>query len=368
MGKIYPKIIFGFLITVLIGIFSWGGWSDPWLGAARIFWAAFVGLTGFLILWTGKISRWRAVLFIAMAWGFMVYFKSESLGLTGKFFTSDQMRESPYCHIAMASSIFNYLYQQYLALKSKAWSAWGPLSLGFLWLIVTLTLGQAWCSWACFYGGLDEGFSRILKKPPLKRFNLPAKIRDMPAAILIFMILISFSAMLPIFCLWVCPLKITTSFLDPIDAARKAQLLIFAVIGILTIIALPLVMGKRTFCGLICPFGAWQALFGQINPFRVTIDQKECSQCGLCAQICPTFAITQDSLKNPRISSYCNRCGVCLDQCPAGAISYTVGPHKNFGPLDAKILFLFSALLVAGAAGALFMPEAIATLARGLFR
>ena len=30
-----------------------------------------------------------------------------------------------------------------------------------LWILATTLLGKAWCSYGCFFGGLDEGFSSI---------------------------------------------------------------------------------------------------------------------------------------------------------------------------------------------------------------
>ncbi|MEK7287147.1 MAG: 4Fe-4S binding protein [Elusimicrobiota bacterium] len=360
--------IFAVALAALVAAFSWPGVGNAWLAGATFLWAAFVGMAGFFILRSGKIARWRAIVFIAMAFGFLVYFKSASLGLTGRLWTTEKPQEVPYCHIAIASGILNYFYQQYLALKSGAWSRWGPLTLGFLWLALTLIIGRAWCSWVCFYGGLDESFSRIAKRPRWLYLGVPEKWRDLPAGILIFMILVSFSSLLPIFCLWVCPLKITTAFLDPNDAARKIQLAIFAVLGVATIVIIPILSKRRAFCGLICPFGAWQSFFGGLNPFRATIKKEDCTQCRLCLIVCPTFAISQEGLKKHEISPYCNLCGLCMDRCPRDCIDYTVFGRSLPGALSARTLFLFFALLAGGSVGALFMPQALSMAARSLAR
>ena len=42
-------------------------------------------------------------------------------------------------------------------------------------------------------------------------------VRDLPAALLIFMMLVSLAYMLPVYCLWLCPFKLTATSLVPSD-------------------------------------------------------------------------------------------------------------------------------------------------------
>ena len=355
MGTASPttSLVFAALVcgTLAAATLDLSGGLRP--AAPRLLWISLVGFVAYMTRRTGRTSRWRALLFVAMAWGFVWQFKSRSLGLGGRLFTTSEAVEVPYCHIAIASYILNHAYNHYLALRSGHWFRWGPLSLGFLWLVVTLVLGQAWCSWACFYGGIDEGFSRILRKPLLRLEKLPGRLRDLPAAVLLVSALFSLTMVLPAFCLWACPLKLTTAFLDPNDLVRKVQLAVFLALAAAAMVIGPLLTKKRWFCGLICPFGAWQALFGNLNPFRVAIRPEACSQCQLCLKVCPTFAIEPEGLKAHVISAYCNRCGECVDACPTGAIGYALFHDPT---RDARPLFLFCALVVGGAVGALFLP------------
>jgi len=362
-----PSLLFGALVFAPVLFFSQPLLPPDGKIPLGLLWAGFVAAIGVMILKTGRVSRWRSLLFIVITLGFLISFKARLLG-SGRFFTSEAAQEVPYCHIALASTVLSRLYQQYLAFMSGSWKSWGPLSLGALWLVVTLALGQGWCSWVCFYGGIDDGMSRILPKPLLKWRKLPGRLRDFPFALLIFLLLISLSTLLPVFCLWICPLKLTTSFLDPVDSTRKIQMAIMIAVGTVFLVLLPVLTGKRAFCGLICPFGAWQAVFGRLNPFRVTLDHSACTGCELCVRSCPIFSIRSPDGK-PEILESCNRCGECMDVCAASCIRYTILGHplSGKGPgwtslWDARALFVFCALVISGTLGSLFVPAALKTL------
>lgn len=327
-------------------------------------WASFTALSGFFILYTGRVSFYRRIFFASVAALFLLHFKASLFSA----FEPSCAKDTPYCHIAIASSFFNYLYQQYLAFMSGDWRLWGPLSAAFLWLFFTLVLGRAWCSWACFYGGIDDGLSTLPKKALLKIRPAGSRFRDFPAALLIFLLLVSLSAMLPVYCLWVCPFKLTAGFLDQDAFVRKMQLgLMFFALAALIIG--PLLTKKRTFCTFLCPFGAWQAFWGRLNPFRIAVEAEKCVSCGLCADACPMSAIKCEGNGKAEISAYCNLCGECLGACPRGGFSYSVfgiraPAAEGFGRLASPESFLvFSALVTGGTFAALFAPAALKDIA-----
>jgi NAD-dependent dihydropyrimidine dehydrogenase PreA subunit len=361
-----PSLVFGVLVAVPVFLFARP--LSP-SAAASALWALYTGAIGALILRSGRVARWRALFFATVALGFLVRFKAELFLATGRLFLSESPQEVPYCHIAMASTALGTLYQQYLAWMSGSWKAWGPLSLGALWLLATLALGQAWCSWVCFYGGIDDALSRLLPRPLLRWRSVPGRLRDFPAALLVFLLLVSLSSMLPVFCLWLCPLKMTTAFLDPDGATRRLQLALMLCAGLVFLVGLPLLTGKRTFCGLLCPFGAWQAFFGRLNPFRVSVAPEACTACGACVDACPTFSLARREGAPPEVLPYCCRCGSCMDACAASGIGYTVFGRALRGRgsgwaslLDARAVFVFCALVVGGTVGALFVPAAVRSL------
>ena len=42
--------------------------------------------------------------------------------------------------------------------------------IGF-WLAFTLVLGKAWCSYACFFGGIEEGFAALPKHMRIRKID-----------------------------------------------------------------------------------------------------------------------------------------------------------------------------------------------------
>lgn len=333
-------------------------------------WALFAAGAAFAIAYTGRVSFFRRIFFSVSALAFLFHFKSQLLTAAAPACFKD----APFCHIAMAPYFLDYLYQQYLALMSGSWKMWGPLTLGGLWLFVTLAIGRGWCSWACFYGGIDDGLSALPRRPLVKTGKLAWKLRDLPAALLIFFMLASLAYMLPVFCLWLCPFKLTGVFLDGDPGPRRLQYALMSA-ALAVLVLGPLLTKKRVFCSYLCPFAAWQAFWGRLNPFRVTADKEACNGCLACAGACPMTAIKAGEGGKAETTSYCNLCGQCLSACPRGVMRYTVLglslPVRGGAPgllFTAGNFFVFSALTAGGVFSSLWAPAALRDLVMLLAR
>ncbi len=337
--------------------------------AAKTIYALFLGLIAFLIFYNGEISKYRSIFFITSAISFIIVFKFRLWGATQNIFIAKQANvpEVPFCHIAIASNLLITLGDQIKSAVFYGWDKWGFYTLGVLYVFSTLSIGQGFCSWACFYGGIDEAMSKIFKKQRLKFNFLPQRLRDFPLGFWIFLMLASIVLFEPVFCMWVCPLKLTTAFLNKGDMTiYKLQIIVFCAIGLIFLAILPLIMKKRTFCSFICPFGAFISIAGQANPYRIKINQEECTKCGICAINCPVFAINE----NYEISNYCVRCGVCMDKCPQKAINmkitelrfksrYKNREEKIIYNEKVHIIYILSALILGGAISSFFVPDAM---------
>jgi ferredoxin len=209
----------------------------------------------------------------------------------------------------------------------------------------------------CFFGGIDDFFSRALKKPPLK-LSGGRKWRVFQLASLVFFASMSFVYMEPLFCKWACPFKATAEILNQDSPAVALQTTVFLILGSVFLVILPLLSGKRTFCSAVCPFGAIPPLLERLNPYKVTAGGK-CTGCGTCESVCPSFAIERDEGRY-RPNRYCTSCFKCVDSCPAGALRPTLFHMKESGLLP------FVSMAFGGALSLFYVPGGALAFARAL--
>lgn len=346
-------IFFGILYGALALLASISSRQDYPLVYAKLIWYAVISVIGFCIYRTGAISKYRSMLFILTAFLFFLEFKLFR-------FLSFADIPSPYCHIAEAPTLLNFIHSQYLAVVSGQWRVWGVLTLGFLWLLIIFTIGTGICSWVCFFGGIDEACSKIAKKPLLK-LNIPRPWRDFPIAFLVFLLIVSFLQMSPVFCIWFCPFKMTEAFWSSYHNVRMLQAALFWSVLVLAVIILPILTKKRIFCSLVCPFGALASICGVSRPYKVTIDSQRCIKCGRCLDECPMLAVDKSDKSEYGISQFCNICGKCIDICPVDAIS--ISARQSGKQVDVTGVFVFLALLLTGALSGSFAGLVILQLA-----
>ena len=219
-----------------------------------------------------------------------------------------------------------------------------------LWLGASLALGRGWCSWVCFYGGLDEGFSRLARKPVIKRIN--PQWTYLPYAVLLVVVLTSAVALAPTYCEWLCPFKAVTEFGAVTSLKAVVQTVIFVSLFVGLVIVLPILTRRRIQCGLFCPFAAFQSWTNALNVFDVRIDPSRCVECKRCLQTCPTFSLDEASIRSGRTRLSCTKCAQCVDSCPRGAVSFHIkGTRVGVSAERARLLFLYPAYLLATAIG-----------------
>ncbi len=344
-------------LALLTAMFVSGGQpiaDDPLaLVAAGLTWLG-LNASFFLMLTTGRTHRYRSVLFITMALAMVFWFMYEVFTTRGSNVVTEAnaiQGEVPFCHLVIPMIILPALTTGTIIFPGSLLQGFAPIaSMLVLWLGTTLALGRGWCSWVCFYGGWDEGFSRILKKPVIK--NIDPKWTYFPWALLLFIVLTSALTLSPVYCDWFCPFKAVTEFGAITSTIAVVQTVIFVSLFIGLVIVLPLLTKRRTQCSLLCPLGALQSLTNKINVFDMRIDQQKCTQCGQCSRQCPTFSLDENSIRQGRTLVTCTKCGQCSEVCPKKAITFHikgtgVGAHPNL----ARVLFLYPAFLVFTAVG-----------------
>jgi ferredoxin-type protein NapH len=86
---------------------------------------------------------------------------------------------------------------------------------------------------------------------------------------------------------------------------------------------LDLLVGRRAWCGHLCPVGAFYGLLGETAVLRVSaVRREQCDDCMDCFAVCPEHQVIKPALKGgdkglgPVITSgHCTNCGRCIDVC-----------------------------------------------------
>ncbi len=213
-----------------------------------------------------------------------------------------------------------------------------------LWIGAMIALGRGFCSWGCFFGGLEDGFSRVRRKAWIRKIG--EHWTYLPYAVLIVVVVMSAVLLTPFYCDWLCPFKTVTEYFEVNSFERVLQFLIFVGLFLGLVVILPILSRRRTQCGLFCPMGAFQSFANKVNPFEIRIDRGQCLDCNKCVRECPTFSLDSASVALGRTRISCVKCGKCVDECPTGAVSYHIkGTEPHLKPARARLLFLYPAFL-----------------------
>jgi len=315
---------------------------------------AFLNTLFFMMLYTGKTNRYRSVLFIATAVCFVITFMSNLLAVRGSLaLTRDNVinGETPFCHLVIPMTLIPAVLKRTVIFPGAMLTGFAAIAtMLVLWLGASLALGRGWCSWVCFFGGLDEGFSCMSKKPVIKKID--RRWTYLPHAVLIGGALTSAFTLSPTYCFWLCPFKAVTEF-EKVESFRTVvATIIFVSLFAGLVVVLPILTRRRIQCGLFCPFASFQSFFNKLNVFDIRIDRDKCSDCSHCVNTCPTFSIDEASVGRGSTLLSCTKCGHCVDACPKKAVSFHIkGTQPGLASNKARLLFLYPAYIFAAAVG-----------------
>ncbi|MFC1505914.1 4Fe-4S binding protein [Thermoproteota archaeon] len=207
----------------------------------------------------------------------------------------------------------------------------------FPFLLTAVVLGRGFCGWICYFGGTVDVFKKggnpkwTLSKLR-KNYTEPGKstplldglredVKDAKYGVTLGLLLIAIGLAIPLICL-IC----WTWILQYIWWA-----ILFVVAFALTVVFLPFMTGKRTWCSILCPVAALINLIERITPFNVKIDPEKCDKDYSCTTVCPMYSMTRQTINEmyaPNVD--CIKCGACIEQCPQNAIDlYLLGTAKK---------------------------------------
>ena len=284
--------------------------------------------------------------------------------------------EIPFCHIAIPQVFLPFLLAKEIIFPARITGHFASIaSMLGIWFVTTILLGRGWCSWVCFYGGWEEGFSHIGKKRRLNLLSHNKEIREFQFGFLAFIALASLGLFSSVYCAWFCPFKTVTEYSPFNSVPNIVGGCVFISLFIALVVVLPILTKRRTQCSSLCPFGAFASLTDGLSLFRIKIDTEKCKGCLKCAAACPFGAIDISTIKDkkgkPELT--CSKCGECVKVCSEKAISYSFRfekicghpePRTAFGRgiqafLDPANLFRFAAFSFGAAMSGSFVVDSL---------
>ena len=183
-------------------------------------------------------------------------------------------------------------------------------------LAVAVLLGRVFCGWLCPLGLVLELSSALSSswgaKQKTRRLGLPpGGAKGLKYWLLLACLVMSFVAAFPVFTT-LSPINLTVlAFVSALGWE-------LAVVG--GIVAAEL-FSPRLFCRAICPLGAAYSLLGRFGLLRIHI-RPECGErlyCHLCTNECPMGIEVLERHVKPGKQTVddpeCTRCGICADGC-----------------------------------------------------
>jgi ferredoxin-type protein NapH len=143
----------------------------------------------------------------------------------------------------------------------------GPIYRGHLYIMTILFIstivlsGPAWCSHLCYFGAIDSISAAGRSKGSPIRYKWALKTT-------VLLLVIAGTIVLR----WFKVSTFTATFLA----------LGFGVIGLGLVLLVSRKAGKMVHCTAYCPIGTIVNLARFINPFRLKIDQNNCTDCMAC--------------------------------------------------------------------------------------
>ena len=323
----------------------------------------------FMMMRTWSTYRWRRWFFVALGLLFPVGFIHQVIAMRGSMgIPIEEMiaGRTPFCFIPiplliLPAALYKTIVFPGSILPHGGMSGGGMAAMVGIWLAVTIVVGKGWCSYACFFGGIEEGVASVPAKAKVRKID--PRWRYGPWAVLLAMVLLSLALFEPAYCMWLCPFKAVSEYVAARNTVGMVQNGIFIVLFAALVIALPLLTKKRTQCSFFCPFGAFQSLFNKTSVFDVKIEKTRCTPCVLCQKSCPTMSLTDESIAKGETLMSCMKCGACVDACPKDAAVWHIrGTEVAVKPERARLMFLYAAWAMAVMFGGSIIAEGLATI------
>jgi len=270
-----------------------GGWFE--IGLAGFYGA----IVAYYMQDPVKVSRWRKYTWFAFS---LVFFSQLILGISGfeRFLMTGKL------HLPVPMMILaGPIYRGHTSVMT------------ILFLSTVILSGPAWCSHLCYFGALDSlaAGGKTRRSPMRNKWALKSTV---------LLLVIAAAIVLR----W---MKVPVLSATLIAAG-------FGIIGLGIILLISRKEGRMVHCTAYCPIGTLVNLTRFVNPFRMYIDSKSCTDCMACTLHCKYDALGSSDVKKRKPGITCTLCGDCVSSCHTGAIKYR---FLRLSPESSRKLYLF---------------------------
>ena len=201
-------------------------------------------------------------------------------------------------------------------------------------MLMSLLLKKAFCSWLCPVGTLSEYLWTFGRKIFGRNLRCPRWL-DIPLRGLKYLLLGFF-----VFLIGTMSAEAIHDFMTtPYGMVADVKMLnFFRDIGqtaaiVIALLVLLSMLVQNFWCRYLCPYGALLGITSLFSPTKIRRDSEACIDCGKCARVCPSH-LPVDQLVQIR-SVECTACMACVAACPAeDALQFSLMPRKALTPAE----------------------------------
>jgi polyferredoxin len=199
-------------------------------------------------------------------------------------------------------------------------------------LLISVLLKKAFCSWLCPVGTFSELLGAIGRRIFGRNLHLP-KWADVSLRSLKYILLGLFVAVIGAMSAEALANFMSTPYglladVKMLNFFREISVTAAVVLGLLMLLSM---LVQNFWCRYLCPYGALLGLASLVSPVKIRRDEEACIDCGKCAKACPA-SLKVDQLMQIR-SVECSACLQCVTACPAeNALQFALSARKAATP------------------------------------
>jgi len=200
------------------------------------------------------------------------------------------------------------------------------LFIGFL--LMSLLLKKAFCSWLCPVGTFSEFLWSLGRRLFGRNLTLPRWF-DIPLRSLKYILLGLFVAVIGAMSAEALEGFMSTPYglvadVKMLNFFRDMGITAAVVIAILVLLSMVV---QNFWCRYLCPYGALMGLASMLSPVKIRRDTEACIDCSKCSKACPA-GLAVDKLVQIRTVE-CTACMACVSVCPVqDALQLALPPRK----------------------------------------